>query len=202
MNDDVDLFPKGESSVSVQHSAGAFEELLVPQLERAYRVAVSLCHHPSDAENLVQEASFRAFRAFSTFQIGTNFRAWFLQIVTRCFYESHRQRKRRPEQVELEDDLDAFLYQRAQALPGDPAETLFAQLSGATIARAIGELPEEFALAASLYFQEDLSYQEIADILKAPLGTVRSRIHRARKALQRSLWTLAQEQGLNPKEAR
>lgn len=177
-----------------------FEELITPLLDRAYGVALNLCKKPGDAENLVQEAALRAFRAFKTFQQGTNFRAWFLRILTNCFYEECRRNKSRPEPVESEEVLDHFLLSHSRELKksadGDPVSSFFHRLSLEQIHEAMERLPHEFRVVAALYFQDDLSYLEIAEVLESPLGTVRSRIHRARKLLQKSLWQVAVEAGI------
>jgi RNA polymerase sigma-70 factor (ECF subfamily) len=182
------------------HSEPTFEELVTPLLDRAYGVALNLCKKPGDAENLVQEASLRAFRAFKTFQQGTNFRAWFLRILTNCFYEECRRSKNRPEPVESDELLDHFLLNNSRALKGtgdgDPVASFFSRFSLEQIHEAMDRLPQEFRVAAALYFQDDQSYLEIAEVLDSPLGTVRSRIHRARKLLQKALWDVAVEAGI------
>lgn len=174
---------------------GTFEELLLPCLDQAFGVALKLSGRPGEAEALVQEASLRALRAWASFRPGTNFRAWFLRILTNCFYEECRRQQRRPEPVQEEEDLELFLYRRTGS-GEDPAAHFLASLTLEQVQQAFARLPEEFRLAAALYFQQDLGYAEIADVLELPLGTVRSRLHRSRRLLQKALWEVAQEHGI------
>ena len=181
--------------------AKTFEELLTPLLDPAYGLAFSMTRNRADAEDLVQEAALRAFRAFNTFQPGTNFKAWFYRILTNCFYARHRTSKRRPETVDLDDASELYLFRQTRAAglhehSNDPASLLLGRIGVERVVDAIGGIPEEYRAVASLYFLEDYSYQEIADVLECPVGTVRSRLHRGRRMLQKVLWRLAQEQGI------
>jgi RNA polymerase sigma-70 factor (ECF subfamily) len=181
--------------------ADEFQALLVSILPAAYGYALRLARNRSDAEDLVQESALLAFRGASGFAAGTNFKAWFFRIVTTCFWGRHRQQKRRPQTVDFDDTPDLFLYaQSAQnGLPytgDDPAATLLDRLGTERVAEAIAQLPEEFAVVCTLYFMEDFAYQEIADVLDVPVGTVRSRLHRGRKMLQKALWQVARDAGI------
>jgi RNA polymerase sigma-70 factor (ECF subfamily) len=182
-------------------AAEAFEALLVEVLPAAYGYALRLSREPADAEDLVQDAALQAFRGLAGFEPGTNFKAWFFRIVTTCFWGRHRQRRRRPQTVDFDDTPDLYLYaQSAQnGLPytgDDPARGLLERLGTERVAAAIGELPEEFGVVCALYFMEDFAYQEIADIVGVPVGTVRSRLHRGRKMLQKALWQVARDAGV------
>jgi RNA polymerase sigma-70 factor (ECF subfamily) len=155
----------------------------------------------TSAEDLVQEVALLAWRGFDSFQSGTNFRAWFLRILTNHNYTRVRRAGRRPQTVSLDELPDLYLYRKTGAgEPGsagdDPAGALLRDLNAREVRRAIEELPDEFRTVAALYFSEDLSYRDIADAVGCPVGTVRSRLHRSRKLLQVSLWRLAQEHGL------
>jgi RNA polymerase sigma-70 factor (ECF subfamily) len=184
-----------------------FSALLEPALGRAYGVALHLTRNPADAEDLVQEAALLAYRGFGTFQRGTNFRAWFIRILTNAFLSA--QRKQRPEQhaVSLEDAPNALLQRRAHeqltgespvnALRGgDLVRAVVGKLETDQVSMAIAALPEEFRAVASLYFLDDCSYQQIAEMLDIPVGTVRSRLHRGRALLQQKLWRIAQDHGI------
>ncbi len=177
----------------------AFEALLLPVLPKAYGTAYHLTHSRDDAEDLVQEASLQAYRAFHTFQPGTNFKAWFFKILINLFRNHCRKRKREPEIAPLDDAPDLYLYsQTAQTgLHKDhdnPAELVLEQMTEAQIRRAITALPNEYQIVCILYFINELAYQEIADMVGVPVGTVRSRLHRGRKLLQKSLWHVANEE--------
>jgi RNA polymerase sigma-70 factor, ECF subfamily len=178
-----------------------FEQLLAPILGAAYGTALHMTRHKDDAEDLVQEAAVRAFRSFHTFELGTNFKAWFFRILTNLYLNKYRQKQHEPELVNLDDAPDLYLYSHTvasglHARSTDPAALVLRQLDTEQVAAAIRALPEEFRTVCALYFMEEFAYQEIAEILDCPIGTVRSRLHRGRRALQRELWHLAQEQGI------
>ena len=180
---------------------GGFQPLLLAVLSPAFGYALRLTRNRADAEDLVQDASLLAFKAAHTFAPGTNFKAWFFQILTRCFYARHRQQKRRPATVDLEDTPDLYLYSRSAAnglpwLGDDPAGRLLERLGTERVSEAVAQLPEEYGVVCTLYFMEDFAYHEIAAVLGIPVGTVRSRLHRGRKMLQKVLWQVAEEAGI------
>lgn len=178
-----------------------FEQLLGPVLAPAYATARHLTRDPSDAEDLVQEAALNACRGFHTFQRGTNFKAWFLRVLTTTFYMRYRKERRTAGTLSLDAAPDLFLYKKTSAAgmhEGDanPAGTFLGRLEAEQIRAAIGSLPVDFRVVAGLYFVDDLSYEDIAGVLGCPVGTVRSRLHRSRKMLQVALWRLAEDHGL------
>jgi RNA polymerase sigma-70 factor, ECF subfamily len=177
----------------------SLDELLMPILERAYGYALRLTRDRTEAEDLVQDAALAACKGFATFQQGTNFRRWFFQIITNCFYARHR--RRRGDEVSVEDIDDPQLYDGADQLglfqrSTDPARELMSRVDRDAVDGALEKLPEEFRVVASLYFIEDLRYADISAIVNVPVGTVRSRLHRARKILQQQLWRTAVDNGL------
>jgi len=184
-----------------------FEALLMETLEGAYRLAVRLTGDSQDAEDLVQEAALRAFRFRESFQKGTSFKAWFYRIVINNFYTSTRRKRGTSTSLDdLSDAHDIFLYSRSAAAgllrpDSDPAAGTIARMAESDVARALAALPDEFRTVCTLYFIDDLSYQEIADILGVPIGTVRSRLHRGRHMLQKQLWKVAEELGIVPAPA-
>jgi RNA polymerase sigma-70 factor, ECF subfamily len=180
---------------------GGFQPLLTAVLAPAFGYALRLTRNRADAEDLVQEAALRAFRASSTFEPGTNFKAWFFRILIRCFWARHRQARRRPSTVDFDDTPDLYLYARSaeHGLPyqgEDPAAALIERLGTERVVEAIARLPEEYGTVCTLYFMEDFAYHEIAEVLGCPVGTVRSRLHRGRKMLQKALWSVAEEAGI------
>jgi RNA polymerase sigma-70 factor (ECF subfamily) len=182
------------------------EQLLLPVLPPAYNFALRLTRDEADAEDLLQEAAARACRFFDQFQAGTNFRAWFFKILANCFYNRERRNRRRGEHFSIEDTPALYLYARTAEVglhesETNPASALLTRLETEQIAHALNELPEEYRTVATLYFVEDLKYEEIADVLGIPLGTVRSRLHRGRRMLQKKLWNVALEHGLVPETA-
>jgi RNA polymerase sigma-70 factor, ECF subfamily len=178
-----------------------FAEQATPFLEPLYAAALRMTRNPADAEDLVQETFIRAYRGFPSFTDGTNLRAWLYRILTNTFINSYRAKQRRPEQTDLDDVEDLYLYKRLGGLEaatmGRSAEDeLMDMFTDSDVKDAIDALPEQFRVAVLLADVEGFSYKEIAEIMDIPIGTVMSRLHRGRKALQRSLHTFAVERGL------
>jgi len=187
--------------VAVTLSADDFQAMLIDVLPSLYRYAFRLTRNRADAEDLVQDTALRAFRAIGQFEPGTNFKAWIFRILTRGFWASHRRGQRRPNTVDFDDTPDLYLYARSaenglQWQGDDPARALIDRLGAERVAEAIGQLPEEYGVVCTLCFIEDFAYHEVAEVLEVPVGTVRSRLHRGRKMLQKALWYLAQEAGI------
>ncbi len=179
----------------------SFESLFGALANSAFGVAVRLTRNKADAEDLVQEAALLAFRAFESFEQGSNFRAWFFKILTNCYFSKRRREKSRPVTSDLDDTPDLYLYARSgeagfPTTGPDPAGQLLDKLGTERVVAAIDRLPEEYRVVSTLYFMEDLSYEEIARMLDCPIGTVRSRLHRGRKMLQKALWQIATEDGI------
>ena len=183
-----------------------FEALLKPVLPVASRTALHLTRNPADAEDAVQQAALQAWRAFQSFEQGTNFRAWFMRIVTNVSRTEFRKQRRTPVGPSLDESEHG-----EELIPGEltreygdplPDAQFIIKLETAEITAALAELPAEYREVATLYFVEDLSYQEIAEVVNRPIGTVRSRLHRGRKLLIRKLWHLAEERGLVRREER
>ena len=178
-----------------------FEQLLAAVVDPAFGTALHWTRNSHDAEDLVQETCLQAYRAFHTFQPGTKFKAWFFKIMTNLFYYRHRKAKRQPQTVDLDEAPDLYLFTQTASLGlhngnQDPAGSIMDKIEAEHVRAAIGELPEEFRVVCALYFIEDFSYDEIASILDKPIGTVRSRLHRGRKMLQKELWQVAEEAGI------
>lgn len=176
-----------------------FEALLLAQIDKAYNTALRLTRNPADAEDLVQDAALLARRGFASFTPGTNFGAWFFRIVHNAFISRYRQDKRRGTSVELEDTPELYLFMKSANLglaEPDPATALMDKIDAETVSEALARLPDEYRAAATLYFINDMSYEDIARALEIPVGTVRSRLHRARRRLQKELWDLAVDRGV------
>ncbi len=171
---------------------------LMPSL---YSAAIRMTRNAADAEDLVQETYLKAYRSFGSFQEGTNLKAWLYKILTNTFINSYRSRKRRPEQTEIEDVEDLYLYRRLGGLEGATAgrsaeEEVLDLFTEGEIKEALEALPEQFRMAVLLADVEGFSYKEIADILDVPIGTVMSRLHRGRRALQKTLYEFGRNRGL------
>jgi RNA polymerase sigma-70 factor, ECF subfamily len=182
-------------------SAREFDQELAAIVPSAYGVALRLTRNRADAEDLVQEAALHACRGRAGFEPGTNFRAWFFRILTTTFWGAHRRAGRRPSTIDFDDAPALLLYQRSAeaGLPRDgdnPTASLIERMGTERVVDALAALPEEFGVVCTLYFMEDFAYHEIADILGVPVGTVRSRLHRGRKMLQKALWNVASDAGI------
>jgi RNA polymerase sigma-70 factor (ECF subfamily) len=175
-----------------------------PFMRSLYSTAVRLTGNPTDAEDLVQETYLRAYRSYASFQAGTNLRAWLFRILTNTHINRYRAKQRRPDETELDDVEDLYLYRRVQQAAdfGRSAEDqLMEQFSEAEVVGAVESLPEAYRMAVLLADVEGFSYKEIAEILDIPVGTVMSRLHRGRKALQKELYEFAEARGLVAAEA-
>jgi RNA polymerase sigma-70 factor (ECF subfamily) len=176
-----------------------FENDAMQYAPQLYSAALRMTRNPADAEDVVQETFLKAYRAYDTFTEGTNLKAWLYRILTNTYINKYRKKQRRPNEVELGELQDLYLYKRlgehsgAQVSAESEALDLFVDED---IVEALESLPENFRLPVLYADVEGFSYKEIAEILDVPIGTVMSRLHRGRKALQRKLWNLAVEHGL------
>jgi RNA polymerase sigma-70 factor (ECF subfamily) len=176
-----------------------FERDVLPLLPSLYGAALRMTRNPSDAEDLVQETYLRAFRGFAGFQEGTNLKAWLYRILTNSFINTYRKKQREPQIVEGPEDLeDWFLFDRlgARNVEGSAEEQVLDRLPDTAVKEAVESLPENFRIPVLLADVEGFSYKEIAEIMETPIGTVMSRLHRGRKALEKALWDTAVERGL------
>jgi RNA polymerase sigma-70 factor, ECF subfamily len=177
-----------------------FQEEALPMLDSLYRGAQRMTRNPSDAEDLVQEAMLRAYRAFDRFEPGTNLKAWLFRIMTNAYINTYRKRKREPvklSQDEVEDfDLYQALKNRSPKFSATPESIVLDSLVDSDITDAIDGLREQFRLAVVLSDIEGFTYAEMAEIMDVPKGTVMSRLHRGRKALQKRLWDVAKDRGI------
>ena len=169
-----------------------------PQL---YSAALRMTRNRSDAEDLVQETMLRAYRSFSTFTEGTNLRAWLFRILTNAYINRYRAKQRRPDETDLAEVEDLYLYRRVgsfeTATASLSAEDQFMDLfTDDEVKAALENLPDNFRLPVILADVEGFAYKEIAEMLDIPVGTVMSRLHRGRKAMQRELYAFALERGL------
>jgi RNA polymerase sigma-70 factor (ECF subfamily) len=178
-----------------------FAELTMEYMGSLYSAALRMTRNPADAEDLVQETYLKAYRAFGSFKEGTNLKAWLYRILTNTFINSYRARKRRPEQTDIDDVEDLYLYRRLGGLEAvnagrSPEEEVMEHFTEAEVKDAVEALPEQFRMAVLLADVEGFSYKEIAEILDIPIGTVMSRLHRGRKALQKTLHDFGMQRGL------
>jgi RNA polymerase sigma-70 factor (ECF subfamily) len=171
----------------------AFEAEALPQLDTVYRVALRLAGNEAHAEDLVQETMLKAYRSWHQYTPGTNVRAWLLTILRHTFINEYRKARRQAVEVDV-TRVEAFtIFEQVQET--DPEGRFFDQLVDEEVLGAIDRLPDEFRETLILSDIEGLSYAEIADVTEVPVGTVKSRLFRARQALQRELYDYAVEMG-------
>ena len=161
-----------------------------------YSAALRMTRNPADAEDLVQETYLKAYRGFGGFTEGTNLKAWLYRILTNTYINSYRAKQRRPDETELDEVEDLYLYRRLGGLEAARAgrsaeDELLDLFTEAEVKAAVEDLPEQFRMAVLLADVEGFSYKEIAEILDIPIGTVMSRLHRGRKALEKALYDFA-----------
>ncbi len=163
-----------------------FDDQALALADDVWRVARRLTRDHQAAEDLVQDAYARAFRGWRSYEQGTNMRAWLLRIVHNLAIDNARKQQRTPEQLGLEAD-DYYLYERLGGNPVADVDLLVERLSPGPVLDALGDLSLPFREVVVLVDLGDLSYQEAADVLDIPVGTVMSRLHRGRRVLKRAL---------------
>lgn len=177
-----------------------FEQEALPLADTLYGGALRMTRNPADAADLVQETFLRAFRSWRQFEPGTNLKAWMYRILTNLYISSYRSKKKQPQMVQAADSADFDLYQTLMThrpRSSRSAESIVLEsLGDEDIQQKLSELSDDFRIAVVLADIEGFSYKEIAEMLDVPIGTVMSRLHRGRKALQKSLWGLAEQRGL------
>lgn len=182
-----------------------FEALAVPLLNALYTMALHLVRDPNRAEDLVQETYLRAWQNFDRFTLGTHFRAWAFQIMTYLFLNERRSAHRRETNVDFSEhdvvEAPAEPDAGAASLPSTDWEALYPSLVDDSLKRALDRLGPEQRAVFLLVTLGELSYQECAHILKVPVGTIMSRLFRARKQLQEELGQYARENGLGKGDA-
>lgn len=175
-----------------------FEETAVPFMDALYRTALRLTRNEKDAEDLVQEVFLRAFKSFHQFQLGTNCKAWLFKIMTNLHINKYQKNAKKPASLSYDEIEDFYLYNRLVEEPGaSRKQSVESQILNSfldtEVKEAVEKLPYEFKITVILADIEGFRYQEIADIVKCPIGTVRSRLSRGRKLLQKYLWEYAKQ---------
>ena len=166
-----------------------FEEEALALADQVYRVARHLAGSRDEAEDLVQETYARAFRSWRSFTPGTNLRAWLLRILTNINIDRGRRKQRAPDMQPLEEG-DYFLYNKLEESAGDGTveeERVVERLSQDDIVDALAAVPHDFRDVIVLVDIGDFTYQDAAQILDIPVGTVMSRLHRGRRILKQEL---------------
>jgi RNA polymerase sigma-70 factor (ECF subfamily) len=175
-----------------------FERDALPLMPELYAAAMRLTRNPDDAGDLLQETYLRAYRGFPGFEEGTNLRAWLYRILMNAFINIYRKRQREPQTVSDDDVEDWYLYDRLGGREAEPSaeSQVLDGIPDEDVQEALAGLPDNFRLAVLLADVDGFSYKEIAEILEVPIGTVMSRLHRGRRALEKRLWDVVRERGL------
>lgn len=173
-----------------------FEREALPHMDALYNFALRMTSDPDDADDLVQETYLKAYRFFDKFEKGTNCKAWLFRILKNSFINMYRRNAKQPAKVDYDEVEEYYhLIRDASADPNDLQERLFSNLLDDDVTRALDALPEEFRTVVILCDIEGFTYEEIAEFVECPIGTVRSRLHRGRKLLRAQLYDYARTRG-------
>jgi RNA polymerase sigma-70 factor, ECF subfamily len=189
---------KATGKTAKQHE---FEVEALPHADLLYNYALRMTNNAADADDLVQETFLKAFRFWEKYERGTNIRAWLFRIMKNSYINRYRRESKEPDTVDY-DEVQNF-YNTIRDTTADSADTqdsVFGKLLDDDVATAIAHLPEDFRTVVILCDIEGLTYEEIAEFLAVPLGTVRSRLHRGRSLLRAELINYAKDRGYAPKD--
>jgi RNA polymerase sigma-70 factor (ECF subfamily) len=179
--------------------ADGFAEECLTHIDAMYGVACRLTRNPTEAEDLVQDALVKAMRARHQFLVGTNLKAWLFRILTNTFINKYRRGGLERSLLEGPDAdplADGWVSASTMRQLRDPEQIALLPIVAGEVGRALDALPTEFKLAVILCDVEEFSYEEIAEIMSCPIGTVMSRLHRGRKLLQKALYSHALAMGI------
>ncbi|MEG8946328.1 sigma-70 family RNA polymerase sigma factor [Rosettibacter firmus] len=173
-----------------------FQKEAIPHMNALYNFALRLTGDEEDADDLVQETYLKAFRFFDKFEKGTNCKAWLFRIMKNSFINDYRKHIKEPNKVDYEDVQNFYETIKSDEVQSNHyEEDAFSKTLDDEISEAINKLPEDFRTVIILSDIEGFSYEEIADFVDIPVGTVRSRLHRARKMLYSLLYDYAKDKG-------
>lgn len=173
-----------------------FNKEIIPHLDSLYNFALRLTTDPNDAEDLVQDTIVKAYRFFSSYEKGTNAKAWLFRILKNSFINNYRKTSKKPQQVDY-DEVSSF-YESIRAERTDTSDlerVMYRELIDDDVSKALQELPEDFRTVVLLCDVEGFTYEEIANMLDVPIGTIRSRLHRGRNLLKTQLLDYARKRG-------
>ena len=174
-----------------------FEAEALPHMDVLYNFALRTTGNQDDAHDLLQETYLKAYRFWDKYEKGTNIRAWLFRIMKNSYINRYRKETKEPDKVDYEDIENFYNTIRAESTdPNDLQKQLYSNLLGDEVTKALQGLPDDFRTVVILCDIEGLTYEEIAEFVECPIGTVRSRLHRGRKLLQAKLFEYAKQQGM------
>jgi RNA polymerase sigma-70 factor (ECF subfamily) len=184
-------------SRSAKKKQSEFEAEALPHMDVLYNFALRTTGNQDDARDLLQETYLKAYRFWEKYEKGTNIRAWLFRIMKNSYINRYRKETKEPDKVDYEEIENFYNLIRAESTdPNDLQEKLFGSLLGDEVSKALESLPDDFRTVVILSDIEGLTYEEIAEFVECPIGTVRSRLHRGRKLLQARLYEYAKRQGM------
>lgn len=173
-----------------------FQEEIIPHLDSIYNFALRLTSDPTDAEDLVQDTIVKAYRFFNSYEKGTNARAWLFRILKNSFINNYRKKSKQPNQVDYSDVSPFYESVRSeQSDTTDLEDHMYREMLDDELTEALQSVPEDFRTVVLLCDVEGFTYEEIANMLDVPIGTIRSRLHRGRNLLKAKLTDYASEKG-------
>ena len=179
---------KSNIDLELKQKYNEFEKEALPHLDALYNFGLKLTGQPDEADDLVHETFLRAFRFWDKFEKGTNSKAWLFRILKNAFINDFRKTSREPDKVDYDDIQNFYENIKSDEVKTEHAqEDVFSSLLDDEVSDAITKLPEDFRTVIILSDIEGFTYDEIADFVDCPVGTVRSRLHRARKMLYSTL---------------
>jgi RNA polymerase sigma-70 factor (ECF subfamily) len=189
--------PQNTISRSTKKKHTEFEAEALPHMDVLYNFALRTTGNADDARDLLQETYLKAYRFWDKYEKGTNIRAWLFRIMKNSYINRYRKEAKEPDKVDYEDVENFYNTIRAESTdPNDLQEQLYGSLLGDEVTKALQSLPDDFRTVIILCDIEGLTYEEIAEFVDCPIGTVRSRLHRGRKLLQAKLLDYAKQQGM------
>ncbi len=197
MNFDEEVFKRP----NIENLDEEFRKEALPYMNALYNFALQLTHDSDDAADLLQETYLKAYRFWDKFEKGTNCKAWLFRIMKNSFINFYRKNTRSPEKLDYDEIEEIYeTIKSDEQNPNNLERQIYDNIFDDDVMTAIKTLPEEFRTVLLLCDVEGMTYEEIADFLDIPIGTVRSRLHRARKLLASKLYNYAKSRGYNVDE--
>lgn len=173
-----------------------FNDEILPHLDALYNFGLRLTSDPNDAEDLVQDTIVKAYRFFSSYEKGTNAKAWLFRILKNSYINNYRRKSKKPQEVDYDEVATFYETIRDERTEtSDLEDKMFRELIDDDLSRALDSIPEDFRTVVLLCDVEDFTYEEIANMLDVPIGTIRSRLHRGRNLLKAELMEYATKRG-------